>query len=303
VVAVEDLFPGAIRFALAPTEQLTGFTTAQLFPIEDGRIAVEKWIDVVATQVKERLILAKWLARRQPGGPYALQYACLISGPRGTEYRVGWARFDSGQLKASGIDIRPREGSRVRLSVLSQEGQGIPGAMVALAPDPFRPGMLSWLLYTGEEGLLTISGLPADSDQTWTASVPDGIGPDDAVATESITADSAEVSIVTHISGNWSFCRSSVRMPLPGASFMIQSAKGTRSGLPSVWPVARWIGPGRGPDAPLYFMFRPPTARSSFDPALVLKIKHYEDVLIPDATQPVDVLFTPNATTVTVAPR
>lgn len=241
-----DARPAGIRFALGANERLVGITSARVYPIDGPRVRVEGFCDVVSAQVEGGLDLQKWLDLRNPSGPHALLFGLSVEGPAGREARAGWARFDASDLRYANVLVRPHEGRAVRVIVKTASGQGVPGALVAIAPPVHMNGLVDVLLTTGPDGTCVVRGLDA---KPWMATLPRSVGPEATQPRAAIGSRDTEATLVTPLRGTWTFVESEVEFPLRGGSLLVTAVGGAAGGGagPGAWPVSSLVAPGAGP--------------------------------------------------------
>jgi hypothetical protein len=272
--------PGYVGYRLPAEDQLLGLESAWVFPERDGAPTFVGGAEVTACQMPGGLDLRPWVAERRPGGPHWLFFALRVAREDDVVSWRGWSRFEASDLGHESLWIVPREGSHVEIRVRTVEDHPVPGALVSIDPQPLGPGRIPHLLHTDEEGRRILCGL--DPDLPMTARLVEGVGPLTLPVSASFTADVEVVRLGVELRGRWRFTRHVARLPLAGASSRLTEIAGSEGRMPRVWPVSRWLGPGRGPDTPFYVMYRA-SASSGGPLPLRLHFDGYPPVDLEDA--------------------
>jgi hypothetical protein len=206
------------------------------------------------------------------------------------EHRQGWTRFDMTPLRTNGISIEAPARGRVTLDVRTAEGQAIPGALLVVDPqDVCQSGLASQFALTSDDGTAVISGLSKGT--SYRASLANGVGPDTRAVTVDIKEYGGRQEMRSTLPGKWHFVRHRLHFALQGSSTRVTEFKPTDIAAAGAWPVARWVPPGRGFDAPFWIML-PESASSRAVPAHVV-FADRDGVDVPDLRVPSRLVFSP----------
>jgi len=249
---------GLIRF-LPDDARMTGVGVATVFPKSEkwNRPELGQWRDLTGVQDAKGLDARPWLKKHRPQGTHYLNFGVWVERDGSAELRTGWVRFEADRLVSESIVVRVPRREAVDFRVMTESGQPVPGALIAVDRHAtFEVGLISYLGHTGEDGRLTISGL--ESRRNWIARLPDGAGPfrrPEGMPFATPAARPVEM-IIKSMTGDWTFVKHYLRFTLPGEAIRIGVADAPDNNLPRAWLVNAWVGPGRGPWSPFYVAFR-----------------------------------------------
>jgi hypothetical protein len=248
---------GRIVFLPEPEARFLGLAAAHMCPHQGDGPSFAAAQNVVAMQAEDGLVLEPWVRLRRPEEQGAHWYVCFalwLETPSGREWRTGWAQVALKDLIATGLAVSPKRNESIDVRVAAADGTAVPGAMISIDDARYPVGRFFQYAFTGEDGTVRVSGL--DPDRRWTIALPEGVGPDRAPDSKTISVPtSAPVVLSSPLEGAWVFQRHFVRPPMRGASVRVTGLFRTdRPSLAPVWSVAPWLGPGRGPWCPLYLM-------------------------------------------------
>jgi hypothetical protein len=297
--SVAEAAGGWIAFRVDPGESVAGIVTIRVFPVSGGAPALTKGADLSATQIGGRIDAKPWL--RQQGVPTDafLFYDVLVRDEGGREqYRRGWTRFDVISLRTSGIIVDAPVRQSAVIDVRTKEGCGIPGALIVVDPtDMVQTGLASQFAVTSDDGSVKLSGL--ERGVRYRAELADGVGPDLRSITTVVDGGASRYELRVDLSGKWEFVRHKLTFAIAGASTRAKAIVPQDAGCPGVWPVSRWVPPGRGLDAPFWIMI--PVVDDPHAVPASLEFANRGKVVVPDLRLPTRFLFSPYTTDVKVA--
>jgi hypothetical protein len=250
--------PGRIVFEPEEGARFLGLAAAHMCPRQGDGPSFAAAQSVVAMQTEDGLLLEPWVRIRKPderGGEWYLFFAVWLETATGREWRTGWAPLMIRDLLVTGLAIRPERNESVDVLVTTADGIRVPGAMVSIDDARYPMGRFFQYAFTGEDGMIRISGL--DADRAWRIALPEGVGPDRSPVSEVLSLPaSGPVVLACALKGVWSFQRHLLRPPMRGGSIYVKAIfnAGQKRSLAPLWSVAPWIGPGRGPWCPFYLM-------------------------------------------------
>ncbi len=278
---------GQVRFEVGEGEELVGIGAATVYGDRRGHPGARPIADFSGVQFQGGLILEPWLRQRAPTGPHHLLCGLWVRQGDRTEARRIWCRIDPVALYSAALIVDASGPAARPIRVETAGGQPVPGAVLGIDPDGgLPPGVYTTYAYTDATGTAWLSG-HADGRRP-SVRLLDGVGPAGELQVQDL--DAGGTIRVAGLTGDWTFVRWDLEMPLRGLGARLDSWEVLSNKAVQMWPVSRWLAPGRCRGAPLYWML--PAAQSTDEPMDVrVSFRGHESCVVHCAEQPQVVRF------------